>query len=76
MFVCVHVSGVGVEKMKREETEKEEFGKKKKKKSHYLVSHKKETQQQKQRGATNRPSIETNRCFARGATEEAEEDRV
>ena len=45
-------------------------------KIHYLASHKKETQQQKQRGATNRPSIETNRCFARGATEEAEEDRV
>jgi hypothetical protein len=54
---------------------KEEFGKKKKKK-YIISSHKKETQQQKQRGATNRPSIETNRCFARGATEEAEEDRV
>jgi len=56
---------------------KEEFGKTKKKKKKYIISsHKKETQQQKQRGATNRPSIETNRCFARGATEEAEEDRV
>jgi len=54
---------------------KEEFGKKKKKKSHYLVTQKRNSTQ-KQRGATNRPSIETNRCFARGATEEAEEDRV
>jgi hypothetical protein len=61
--------------VKKCKEKKEEFGKKKKKKSHYLVT-KKETQQQKQRGATNRPSIETNRCFARGATEEAEEDRV
>jgi hypothetical protein len=55
---------------------KEEFGKKKKKKSHYIVLEKKLNQQQQPRGATNRPSIETNRCFARGATEEAEEDRV
>jgi len=55
---------------------KEEFGKKKKKK--YIISSlkKKLNQQQQPRGATNRPSIETNRCFARGATEEAEEDRV
>jgi hypothetical protein len=55
---------------------KEELGKKKKKK--YIISSlkKKLNQQQQPRGATNRPSIETNRCFARGASEEAEEDRV
>jgi len=59
-----------VRKNVREEEEEEE------KKISVSRHTKKKLNQQQPRGATYRPPIETKRCFARGATEEAEEDRV